>query len=59
MIAMNTPTKASIVLLFTLSILAGCSSSPEVEHDPYNPADAQRDRADKAQRELSTETYEQ
>jgi len=56
---MNMPTKTSIVLFFTLSILAGCSSSPEVEHDPYNPADAQRDRADKAQRELSTETYEQ
>ena len=47
--------KTGIALVLTVLALAGCSSSPE-PRDPYNPADAQRDRAKDAQDELSTET---
>lgn len=46
--------KPVTVLLLTLLATAGCSSTPT--NDPYNPADEQRSRADKAQDELSKET---
>ena len=46
--------KLVTLLLLTLLATAGCSSTPT--NDPYNPADEQRSRADKAQDELSKET---
>ena len=53
---MNPHLKAKIVLLLTVLMLAGCSASPEVQRDPYEPADSQRERARQAQEELSSET---
>ena len=43
--------------LFVVVILAftGCASDP-LPNDPYNDADSQRSRADKAQDELSRDT---
>ena len=45
-----------LVLLLANLLLAACSADPEPKRDPYNDADSQRARADKAQRELSTDT---
>jgi hypothetical protein len=48
--------KTSIVLLLTALSTAGCSSSPAIQEDQGNSADAQRIRAKQAQDELSSET---
>jgi outer membrane biogenesis lipoprotein LolB len=53
---MNNAIKTRFVLLLTTVLMAACSSTPEPQHDPYNPADSQRSRAQQAQDELSTET---
>jgi PBP1b-binding outer membrane lipoprotein LpoB len=46
--------KVTLLLLVVLSF-SGCASDP-APNDPYNDADSQRSRADKAQGELSNET---
>ncbi len=48
--------KTNIILLLTAMLLAGCSSDPVPQKDPYNDADSQRSRAKQAQDELSRET---
>ena len=48
--------KTRIALLLTALFIAGCSSSPPPQDDPYNPADAQKSSAKQAQDELSSET---
>ena len=53
---MNTVVKTNIVLLLTVLLIAGCSSSSEPQEDPYNQADSQRSRAKQTQDELSRET---
>ena len=53
---MNPLAKTTTVLMLAVILLAGCSSAPEPKEDPYNQADSQRSRADKAQDELSSET---
>ncbi|MCG6939394.1 MAG: hypothetical protein LJE83_14640 [Gammaproteobacteria bacterium] len=45
-----------MVLILSALFMAGCSSTPEPKKDPYNDADSQRTRSDKAQGELSSET---
>ena len=47
--------KKLILLLLASFLIASCSSAPAPD-DPYNDADSQRSRADKAQDELSRET---
>ena len=51
--------KILIALLLANLLLAACSSAPEPKHNPYNDADSQRAHADKAQRELSSDTMKQ
>ncbi len=53
---MNLVVKTSIVLLLTALFIAGCSSSPPPQNDPYNSADSQKSSAKQAQDELSSET---
>lgn len=53
---MNLVIKIIMVLLLSTPFIMACSSSPEPKNDPYNDADSQRSRADKSQRELSSET---
>jgi len=48
--------KTNIVLLLVALFMAGCSSAPEPQKDPYNQADSQRSRAKQTQDELSKET---
>ncbi len=48
--------KTNIILLLTAMLLAGCSSDPVPQRDPYNDADSQRSRAEDTQDELSGET---
>lgn len=48
--------KMTTVFLLTALFIAGCSSSPEVQKDPYGDADSQRSRAEQTQDELSKET---
>jgi PBP1b-binding outer membrane lipoprotein LpoB len=45
----------AILLVLAALVFTGCASDP-VANDPYNDADSQRSRADKAQDELSNET---
>ena len=51
--------KSIITLLLTVITIVGCSGGPEVKEDPYNSADEQRSRANKAQGELSSETRQE
>jgi|GEM_PF-3132637 len=53
---MNIKLKTCFVLSLTAMLMAACSSTPGPQHDPYNPADSQRSRAQQAQDELSSET---
>ena len=53
---MYTTLKTTIVILLTALFLAGCSSSPEVQKDPYGDADSQRSRAKQTQDELDRDT---
>ena len=53
---MNSVVKTNIVLLLAALSIAGCSSSPAPQNDPYNDADSQRSRAKQTQDELSRET---
>lgn len=53
---MNIAPKNHTALLLTTVLMTACSSTPEPQHDPYNPADSQRSRAQQAQDELSSET---
>lgn len=46
--------KATLLVLAALAF-TGCASDP-APNDPYNDADSQRSRADKAQDELSRDT---
>ena len=46
--------KTTLLVLAALTF-SGCASDP-APNDPYNDADSQRSRADKAQGELSNET---
>ena len=48
--------KTTIVLFLTTLFLAGCSSDPVPQDDPYNDADSQRSRAKQTQDELSRDT---
>lgn len=48
--------KTSIVLSLAALSIAGCSSEPVVQNDPYNDADSQRSRAKQTQDELSRDT---
>jgi hypothetical protein len=41
--------------MLTALFLAGCSSTPPPQKDPYNQADAQKSNAKQAQDELSSE----
>jgi hypothetical protein len=52
-IHMKSKVNTSILFLLTALMIAGCSSAPAPQHDPYNDADSQRSRADKAQDEMS------
>ena len=53
---MKSVVKTNIILLLTAMLLAGCSSDPVPQKDPYNDADSQRSRAEDTQDELSGET---
>jgi PBP1b-binding outer membrane lipoprotein LpoB len=53
---MNLVVKTNIVILLMALFIAGCSSAPELQQDPYNQADSQRSKAKQAQDELSSET---
>jgi uncharacterized lipoprotein len=53
---MHSVLKMKIVLILAVLFIAGCSSSPEVQQDPYNSADSQRSRASQAQDELDSNT---
>ena len=53
---MSPVVKTNIVLLLTALFIAGCSSTPETQEDPYNQSDSQRSRAKQTQDELSRET---
>ena len=46
---------SNIVLLLLAFSLSGCAGS-ESQRDPYNDADSQRSRSDKAQDEMSRDT---
>jgi len=52
---MNLVVNATIVLLLTVLCIAGCSSSPPPQQDPYNQSDSQKSNAQQAQDELSSE----
>jgi PBP1b-binding outer membrane lipoprotein LpoB len=52
---MKSSIKANIVLLLTALFIAGCSSAPPPQKDPYNQADSQKSDAKQAQDELSSE----
>jgi hypothetical protein len=52
---MKSAVKTNIVLLLTVLFIAGCSSNPLPQNDPYNQADSQKSSAKKAQDELSSE----
>ena len=47
--------KKLALLVLTSFVIASCSSAP-APNDPYNDADSQRSRADKAQDELYRDT---
>ncbi len=47
--------KTNIVILLTALLIAGCSSSPELQDDQWNTAEAQKSKAKQAQDELSSE----
>ena len=51
---MKATCKATLIVLAILAF-TGCASDP-APNDPYNDADSQRSRADKAQDELSRDT---
>ena len=53
---MNSNVHSIAVLVLSVLSVTGCSSTPEPQEDPYNMADEQRSRADRAQDELSSET---
>lgn len=53
---MNTAVKTNMLILLAALFIAGCSSSPAPQNDPYNKADSQRSRAHQTQDELSSET---
>lgn len=48
--------KAIVLPVVAALAITGCSSTPAPQNDPYNDADSQRSRSDKAQDELSRET---
>lgn len=48
--------KTIVLSLITALAISSCSSAPAPLNDPYNDADSQRSRSDKAQDELSRET---
>ena len=50
---MNLVIKTNIILLLTALFIASCSSAPAPQGDPYNDADSQRSRSDKAQDEMA------
>lgn len=52
---MKSSIKANIVILLTVLFIAGCSSTPLPQKDPYNQADSQKSGAKQAQDELSSE----
>jgi PBP1b-binding outer membrane lipoprotein LpoB len=52
---MKSPIKTNIVIVLMALFIAGCSSSPPPQQDPYNPADSQKSSAKQAQDELSSE----
>jgi PBP1b-binding outer membrane lipoprotein LpoB len=52
---MKSSIKANILILLTALFIAGCSSTPPPEKDPYNQADSQKSSAKQAQDELSSE----
>ncbi len=52
---MKSSIKANIVILLTALFVAGCSSTPPPQKDPYNQADSQKSDAKQAQDELSSE----
>ena len=52
---MKSSIKADIVILLTALFIAGCSSTPPPQKDPYNQADSQKSDAKQAQDELSSE----
>ena len=53
---MKSAIRTKIVILLTALFLAGCSSTPPPQKDPYNPSDSQKSSAKQAQDELSSET---
>ncbi len=53
---MNPVVKTKTLLLLTALTIAGCTSTPVPQNDPYNDADSQRSRAKQTQDELSSET---
>jgi len=53
---MKIAVKTIMVLVLSALFMTGCSSTPAPKKDPYNDADSQRTRSDKAQGELSSET---
>jgi PBP1b-binding outer membrane lipoprotein LpoB len=52
---MKSSIKADIVILLTALFIAGCSSTPPPQKDPYNEAGSQKSSAKQAQDELSSE----
>ena len=44
--------KMNILLLLAAIVITGCASDPAPANDPYNDADSQRSRSDKAQDEM-------
>jgi PBP1b-binding outer membrane lipoprotein LpoB len=52
---MKSSIKANIVILLAAMFIAGCSSTPPPQKDPYNQADSQKSDAKQAQDELSSE----
>jgi hypothetical protein len=52
-IQMKQVIKTSTLLLLTALAIASCSSAPTPANDPYNDADSQRSRAEKAQDEMA------
>jgi len=52
---MNPIVKTHIVILLTTLSIAGCSTSPEQQDDPWNSAESQKSKAKQAQDELTSE----
>ena len=52
---MKSAVTTCILVMLTALFLAGCSSTPPPQKDPYNQADAQKSNAKQAQDELSSE----